>query len=320
MMAYSIHPVTQEILEDRPGWLEDYELCADGWANRESHSIVLVKDGEPLGVRMMWHEELHRSHYSLQLRVAPELETEQAAAEIVGALLAQRRLNLPVTASGVVGSQQDGLLNALGVKTIQIVPPATIRTSVPTERALTGRFVTLPASAVAVENLVEAGRQMYLWTHANWAPVREEESALIGEALGVREADLEASSVVLGDAGEVRALSLVWTDDSKAELIAETIKPDEPYGELMVESCVRRSLDQLRARSFETADFDGHATDTHFFPLWIRLEPQGKWFRIVGLLETAHLFRSPANARRLLESYERAKSGETERHDLDSED
>lgn len=35
--------------------------------------------------------------------------------------------------------------------------------------------------------------------------------------------------------------------------------------------------------------------------------------------ETAYLFRSPANARRLLDSYERARSGTTEAHDLDQE-
>ena len=33
--------------------------------------------------------------------------------------------------------------------------------------------------------------------------------------------------------------------------------------------------------------------------------------------ETAYLFRSPANARRLLDSYERARTGRTEGHDLD---
>ncbi|WP_292675827.1 MULTISPECIES: hypothetical protein [unclassified Microbacterium] len=33
--------------------------------------------------------------------------------------------------------------------------------------------------------------------------------------------------------------------------------------------------------------------------------------------ETAYLFRSPANARRLLDAYERALSGETESHALD---
>lgn len=36
--------------------------------------------------------------------------------------------------------------------------------------------------------------------------------------------------------------------------------------------------------------------------------------------ETAYLFRSPANARRLLDAYERAQTGETEVHDLDLTD
>ena len=33
--------------------------------------------------------------------------------------------------------------------------------------------------------------------------------------------------------------------------------------------------------------------------------------------ETAYLFRSPANARRLLDAYERARSGVTQEHELD---
>ena len=284
-MTSSIHPVTQEVMSERPSWLEDFELRLDGWASRESHSIVLVKDGEPLGVGMLWHEQLHCSHYSLELRLAPESETERVATEIVGALLARRQQSLPVTASAFVGSQQDLLLSMMGAKTIQMVPPPTIRISAVTESAHSGRFVALPASVVAAEKVVEAARQMYLWTHEKWAPVQEEESALIAEALGVREADFEASSVVVTDMGEVRALSLVWTDGSTAELIAETTDLDEPYGELMVESCVIRSLDRLRARSFEAVEFDGHVTDIHFFPSWIRLEPQGRWFRIVELPE-----------------------------------
>lgn len=36
--------------------------------------------------------------------------------------------------------------------------------------------------------------------------------------------------------------------------------------------------------------------------------------------ETAYLFRSPANARRLLDAYERAKAGQVEAHALDLED
>jgi antitoxin YefM len=36
--------------------------------------------------------------------------------------------------------------------------------------------------------------------------------------------------------------------------------------------------------------------------------------------ETAYLFRSPANARRLLDSYERARARQTETHELDRSD
>ncbi|MDO4888744.1 MAG: hypothetical protein Q3979_08625 [Actinomycetaceae bacterium] len=33
--------------------------------------------------------------------------------------------------------------------------------------------------------------------------------------------------------------------------------------------------------------------------------------------ETAYLFRSPANARRLLDAYDRAREGRTQTHELD---
>ena len=36
--------------------------------------------------------------------------------------------------------------------------------------------------------------------------------------------------------------------------------------------------------------------------------------------ETAYLFRSPENARRLLDAYGQACAGQTEMHDLDRED
>ncbi|PHP51839.1 type II toxin-antitoxin system Phd/YefM family antitoxin [Actinomyces ruminis] len=36
--------------------------------------------------------------------------------------------------------------------------------------------------------------------------------------------------------------------------------------------------------------------------------------------ETAYLFRSPENARRLLDSYERARAGRVETHELDLDD
>ncbi|MGO1319635.1 MAG: type II toxin-antitoxin system Phd/YefM family antitoxin [Galactobacter sp.] len=39
-----------------------------------------------------------------------------------------------------------------------------------------------------------------------------------------------------------------------------------------------------------------------------------------GWQETAYLFRSPANARRLLDAYERARTGQAEVHDLDPTD
>lgn len=283
-MTYSVRPVTPKDVEGLPHWIEGYDLRPDNWSGRESHSLLLQDGDEVVGAGMLWHPQIHRSHYELEVRVDPLSDTKHVASEIVARLLENRKLDLPVMASAYIGSQQDLLLSGIGARTIQMVPPATIWIEAATEASLSDRFDALPAATVSAEKLSEAVRQMYVWTHAKWAPVDEAESLLIGDLLGIeQDVDMGASSVVVDGRGEIEALSLVWVDGTTAELIAETTTAGELAGEEKVESCVKRSLRELRMRSVEKVVFDGHVTDSHFFPVWIRLDPRGKWFRIIEL-------------------------------------
>jgi len=39
----------------------------------------------------------------------------------------------------------------------------------------------------------------------------------------------------------------------------------------------------LAHRGLATADFDGHVSDPHFLPALSRLQPSGRWFRLVEI-------------------------------------
>lgn len=66
-------------------------------------------------------------------------------------------------------------------------------------------------------------------------------------------------------------------------LCGETTVRDTAGGERLVESCLRRTLDVLAQRGVETVEMDGHVSDPHWFPAWIRLDPTGRWFRLVEI-------------------------------------
>lgn len=59
--------------------------------------------------------------------------------------------------------------------------------------------------------------------------------------------------------------------------------PRPPDGEHLVEACVRRSLDVLAQRGIADVEFDGHVSDPHFLPVLARLQPTGRWFRLVEI-------------------------------------
>lgn len=191
-----------------------------------------------------------------------------------------RNLDRPVIARGFLASAQLATMETLGARTIQMVPPSSIRTR---ERHILRRDPhVVTASSVDVETLKQGLTKMYLWTHENWAQVNVQKVDLIPSALGFPETvDLEASSIVISEDGEVQALALVFTDTDIPCLISETVSRHDVEGERIVEGCVRRSLDALASRSINAVEFDGHASDPHFFPNWMKLRPTGKWFRIV---------------------------------------
>ncbi len=85
------------------------------------------------------------------------------------------------------------------------------------------------------------------------------------------ELDAEASSIAVVD-GRIAAACLVYRDSTPPVVTAETVAHTTPDGELLVEGCVRRSLEVLADRGTDVASSTGtSATRTSF--------PSGRGFR-----------------------------------------
>ncbi len=182
-------------------------------------------------------------------------------------------------ARGYVDEDALRFADALGAHTIQVVPPADVSPAART--ALRPHPAVQPVHEIAWERILHANAATYAWTHAEWSPVASDFAAALSEDLE-DELDLEASSAAIVD-GDIVALSLVYRDSTPPILTAETTSRAASDGERLVEASVRRSLDVLAGRGIDLVTFDGHVTDPHFLPVWARLAPAGRWFRLVEI-------------------------------------
>ena len=69
----------------------------------------------------------------------------------------------------------------------------------------------------------------------------------------------------------MRALAAVYRDEDPPVVCAETTAPDVRDGERLVEGCLCFALDALAAQGVDEVRFDGHVTDPHFLPNWVKL-------------------------------------------------
>jgi hypothetical protein len=170
--------------------------------------------------------------------------------------------------------------DALGARTIQVVPPGLIDTG--NRTALRPAAEVLPGSQVDFNDLLAANAAIYEWIHASWSPVVASFTDILNEE-GMDDVDRDATSAAVGSGGSVRAVAIVYQGTVPPVLTAESTDPDDPEGERLVEGCLRAALDVLAARDVTQIEFDGHVSDSHFFPNWIKLNPAGRWFRLVEI-------------------------------------
>lgn len=265
--------------DDLPGpeWMGEVELRPDGWRDEHTRSAVLIDSDRVVAVGIIWTSRVHGDRYWVEVVVDPNRRREGLGTAMLEHLAELRHAPLAFQTRGYVDEDRLAFADALGARTIQIVPPALI--DVGNRIALRPHPFVRPAITVSWDQLLSANARIYEWTHASWSPVGESFAAALSEGLE-EEIDLEATHVAIDD-GAIRAMTVAYHDSEPPIVTAEATSPDDPDGERLVEGCVRATLDVFASRGVSAVEFDGHVSDPHFHPVWVRLGPTGRWFRIV---------------------------------------
>lgn len=251
----------------------------DRWRDAHTRSTVLEVDGRPVAAGIMWTSRVHGDRYWVAIVVEPASRRRGYGRAVFAHLSTLRDAPLPFMTRGYVDDDALGFADALGARTIQVVPPADVTAG--SRAQLRPHPAVRSVRDLPWEDVLDANAAVYAWTHADWSPVARDFEAALSEGLE-DDVDREASSAAVVD-GRIVALALVYQDATPPILTAETTLRHTRDGERLIEACVRRSLDVLAARGVELVSFDGHVSDPHFLPVWARLAPSGRWFRLVEI-------------------------------------
>lgn len=277
-MRVQFRALTAADLEYAPGWWAGRTLYADRRTDEDTRSAVAVEAGQVVAAGTIWLSRVHDSRFWIDIVTHPLHRRRGIGTALVRHLATLRSRDMPFAARGHVGDEALLFADALGAQTTQIVPPS--RVDVTMRSALRTHSEVRSFATIERPRLEGAYTRMYEWTHATWSPVRPGFETPLRESLWLG-LDIGASAVALDPRGAVAALALTYIDDDRPLLVTETVTRDQPGGERMVEGCIHRCLSILAERGVAEVDFDGHVSDPHFLPALTRLEPTGRWFRIV---------------------------------------
>ena len=263
--------------EQLPGWAQG-AYFADFTRDKHTRCLLAYHDEELAGIVAWWTARAHHTHYELQLAVAPHLRRQGIGTALYQQARAQASAPLPFFMRDYLGEPTLHLADSLGAQTIQMVPPATIPTG--SAQNLREHASARSARSVSYPEFEQAYIDFYEWTHASWSPVSGDHRAVL--ARYATEAYNDYSSVAVAKDGGVLAVIAVFPG-STPELCGELTEPIHPQGELLLEACLRRSLHKLAAAGHSTVEADGHISDPHLFPAWLKTETAGRWYRLVKI-------------------------------------
>ncbi len=273
-----MRPLSADDLDSDAAWLREVELRPDRWRDDDTRAVGLEQQGALVAAGMLWTSRAHADRYWAEIVVHPQSRRQGLGRSVFAHLGALRRRDLPFMTRGYVDEERLAFAFALGARTIQVVPPASVSTA--RRSVLRQHPSVVPASRVAFPRVMAAHAAMYEWIHRSWSPVADRFAEVVNAGLD-EDLDLEASALALDADGGVRALAAVYRDVDPPVVCAETTRPDDADGERLVEGCLRYALDVLSARGVVDVEFDGHVTDPHFLPNWAKLAPGGRWFLLV---------------------------------------
>ncbi|QAY59599.1 N-acetyltransferase [Microbacterium protaetiae] len=275
-------PLTPADLESSPEWFGEIELRADRWRGDDTRSAVALDEaGATVAAGILWTSRAHDDRYWADIVVEPSRRRRGIGSAMAAHLATLRHRDIPFMTRGFVGTERLAFAFARGARTIQVVPPTRVATA--RRQALRPLATVAAAATLPFERVLAAHADMYEWIHRGWSLVSAEFASAISEGLD-DDLDQEASAVAVGADGQILALVAVYRDSDPYVVCAETTRPEVPHGERIVEGCLRYALDALAARGIAEVDFDGHVTDPHLLPNWVKLGPAGEWFLLVEIV------------------------------------
>ncbi|KTR94342.1 hypothetical protein NS220_09360 [Microbacterium testaceum] len=272
--------LTEDDLHSSPPWWHDRSLAADLWRDSETRSAVAIDGGEIVAAGAIWLSRVHDARFWFDIVVHPEMRRRGIGTAMLRHLATLRSRDVPFAARGYVDEEKMLFADARGAVTTQIVPPA--RVDLSTRTSLRSHAHVQPLAGIEKDRVEAAHAAMYRWTHETWSPVRAGFEAALNEDLWAV-LDVDASAAAVDDQGRISALALTYRDTDPPLIVAETTRRDQADGEHLVEGCIRRAMAILAHRGLTTVDFDGHVSDPHFLPALSRLQPTGRWFRLVEI-------------------------------------
>ncbi|WP_307480264.1 GNAT family N-acetyltransferase [Microbacterium trichothecenolyticum] len=273
-------PLTEDDVLSSPPWWHDRRLAPDRWRDDETRSAVAVDRGEIVAAGAIWLSRVHDGRFWVDIVVHPEMRRRGIGTAVLRHLATLRSRDVPFAARGYVDDEALLFADARGAVTTQIVPPARVDLSART--FLRSHAQVQPLAGIERSRVEAANAAMYRWTHETWSPVRVGFEAALNEDLW-DVLDVEASAAAVDDQGRISAVALTYRDSDPPLIVAETTRRHQAAGERLVEGCIRRALAILAHRGVTTVDFDGHVSDPHFLPALARLQPTGRWFRLVEI-------------------------------------
>lgn len=274
-LVYSGAPADHR--EQLPAWAQAVYF-EDFTRDKHTRCLLAYHDGELVGIAAWWTARAHRTHYEFQLAVAPHLRRQGIGTALYQQARALASAPLPFFMRDYLGEPTLHFADSLGAQTIQMVPPATMPTN--SAQNLREHASVRSAQSVSYPEFEQAYVDFYEWTHASWHPVSGDHRPVL--ARHATEAYNDYSSVAVDAGGQVCAVIAVFPGN-QPELCGETTTPAPYQGELLLEACLRRSLEKLANAGHTTVEADGHISDPHLFPAWAKTGAGGRWYRLVEI-------------------------------------
>lgn len=263
--------------EQLPAWAQGVYF-ADFTRDEHTRCLLAHHNGELAGIVAWWTARAHHTHYEFQLAVAPHLRRQGIGTALYRQARAQASTSLPFFIRDYLGEPTLCFADSLGARTLQLVPPSSMSTA--SAQKLRRHNSVVSAREVSYQVFEQAYMDFYEWTHASWSPVSGDHRAVL--ARYAAEAYNDYSSVAVAKGVGILAVIAVFPG-STPELCGELTEPSHPQGELLLEACLRRSLEKLTDAGHSTVEADGHISDPHLFPAWLKTETAGRWYRLVEI-------------------------------------